>query len=87
VSGRLEEVEETVAALRQLPAVTEDADAEQATARRVGSASSASAWVLTASAYRSVISVPALAYSRGYFGLFAGTSTAQRAGRSFGTAV
>ena len=33
VSGRLEEVEETVAALRQLPAVTKDADAEQATAR------------------------------------------------------
>jgi CheY-like chemotaxis protein len=39
VSGRLEEVEETVAALRQLPAVTKDADAEQATAqlaRRIG---------------------------------------------------
>ena len=33
VSGRLEEVEETVAALRELPAVTKDADAEQATAR------------------------------------------------------
>lgn len=33
VSGRLEEVEETVAVLRQLPAVTEDVDAEQATAR------------------------------------------------------
>ena len=33
VSGRLEEVEETVAALRQLPAVTKGADAEQATAR------------------------------------------------------
>jgi len=33
VSGRLEEVEETVAALRRLPAVTKDADAEQATAR------------------------------------------------------
>jgi DNA-binding response OmpR family regulator len=32
VSGRLEEVEETVAALRQLPAVTKDADAEQTTA-------------------------------------------------------
>ena len=39
VSGRLDEVEETVAALRRLPAVTEDADAEQATAqlaRRIG---------------------------------------------------
>jgi CheY-like chemotaxis protein len=39
VSGRLEEVEETVAALRQLPAVTKDADAEQVTdqlARRIG---------------------------------------------------
>jgi hypothetical protein len=39
VSGRLEEVEETVAVLRQLPAVTKDADAEQATAqlaRRIG---------------------------------------------------
>jgi CheY-like chemotaxis protein len=33
VSGRLEEVEETVAVLRQLPAVTKDAAAEQATAR------------------------------------------------------
>jgi CheY-like chemotaxis protein len=33
VSGRLNEVEETVAALRELPAVTRDADAEQATAR------------------------------------------------------
>jgi CheY-like chemotaxis protein len=39
VSGRLEEVEETMAALRQLPAVTKDADAEQVTAqlaRRIG---------------------------------------------------
>jgi CheY-like chemotaxis protein len=39
VSGRLEEVEETVAVLRRLPAVTKDADAEQATAqlaRRIG---------------------------------------------------
>ena len=33
MSGRLDEVEETLAALRELPAVTRDADAEQATAR------------------------------------------------------
>jgi DNA-binding response OmpR family regulator len=33
VSGRLEEVEETVAVLRQLPAIAKDADAERATAR------------------------------------------------------